>query len=524
MKLVHHFLDQLSGFHPQLISEAPFDRGIYHVALLEATTQFKNNTIYIGQASQIRERLDRLSGCCFFLIDNLEGVSFPHHQFNRNTLIFFPFGTDLEKLYQHTQRILDEELAQTNDAADLLNAYLIKPTLASVLEAASKIIKNPMIVIDTSFNILGFSTTYTTEDEQWLGNIERGYCSYEYIAGFLNIGEVRNAPKNNDPFFCICYTSPLRRCVTKIYADDMHLGYIIAIESNHSLEMVSPEVYKLISQLFSRIIEIDLCTNPIQDMDRILIDCLNNKVATHQQLQERLKQTNWIDRSHNQLLTIDVTYYKIYDVEHEKLLAFLNELLPTCWTFFYQKYVVVLVNTADLPGSSLKSLLIGNKNYFEEKGLHVGISDSFDDLLSLPIYYHQAATALTIGLKLHPEYPIFEYNDYKLYSLILSSSEKNLETNYYHNHYKELREYDLLHETFYLETTRAYIESDRHLDGAAEKLHVHKNTVVYRIKKIKELFQIDFDDPKQRFALYHSYQIADLVSHQLIQEHKDNRF
>lgn len=516
MKFIHHILEQLDTFHPQLISEIPFDRGIYHVSTIEADTNFKSNTIYVGHASQVKEKLELINGCCFFLIDNLEGFSFSHRQFNRNTLIFFPFCTDLEKLYGKVQELLDEELVHKDDAADLLKAYLSEPTLEAVVESASKIVKNPLIVIDTSFNVLASSSTYATEDKQWMENIERGYCSYEYIAGFLNIGEVRNAPQNNDPFFCICYTSPLRRCVTKIYSGSTHLGYIIAIESHNSLESAGPELYKLISQLFARIIETDLRTTHVQAIDRILIDCLDNKIASHKDLYERLQQTHWSEQTTNQLLTIDITYYKIYDVEHEKLMNDIHELLPQSWTLFYQKYVIVLVDTACVNTDSIKSLLIEKSEYFKQNGLHVGISDPFDDLLSLPMYYQQSASALTIGLKLHPQYPIFEYDDYKLYDLILSSNNQELGKNYLHNHYKELEKYDQKHESFYLETTRAYIECDRHLDSVAERLHVHKNTVAYRIKKIKELFQINFDDPKQRYALYHSYQIADLIDHQLI--------
>lgn len=518
MKFLQQLLEQLEPFHPQLVSEIPFDRGIYHVSMIKPEMHFKSNTIYVGQASQVKEKLDTLNGCCFFLIDNLEGFSFSHRQFNRNTLVFFPFCTDLEKLNMEIQEVLDEELLQKDDAADLLEAYLNEPALSAVLESASKIVKNPLIVIDTSFNVLASSSTYATEDKQWLENIERGYCSYEYIAGFLNIGEVRNAPQTNEPFFCICYTSPLRRCVTKIYSENIHLGYIIAIESHTSLESASPELYKLISQLFARIIETDLRTTHVQAIDRILLDCLAKKITSHKDLHERLKQTDWSTQTVNQLLTIDITYYKLYDVEHEKLLKYIHQLLPKSWSFFYQKYVIVLVDNACLQGETLKTRLIQKSSYFKENGLHVGVSDPFEDLLSLPIYYQQAANALTIGLKLHPQYPIFEYDNYKLYDLILSSNSQDLGKNYLHNHYKELKKYDQKHDSFYLETTRAYIECDRHLDSAAERLHVHKNTVAYRIKKIKELFQINFDEPKQRYALYHSYQIADLINHQLVSQ------
>lgn len=55
--------------------------------------------------------------------------------------------------------------------------------------------------------------------------------------------------------------------------------------------------------------------------------------------------------------------------------------------------------------------------------------------------------------------------------------------------------------TEYVATLRAYLQHDRHLARTAEALHVHYNTVRYRIAKIEQLLRADLRDVDVRFRL-----------------------
>lgn len=52
-----------------------------------------------------------------------------------------------------------------------------------------------------------------------------------------------------------------------------------------------------------------------------------------------------------------------------------------------------------------------------------------------------------------------------------------------------------------LTTLKAYLENESNCNIAAEKLFVHSNTVRYRISKIKELCNIDLEDPTERLKI-----------------------
>jgi sugar diacid utilization regulator/putative methionine-R-sulfoxide reductase with GAF domain len=53
----------------------------------------------------------------------------------------------------------------------------------------------------------------------------------------------------------------------------------------------------------------------------------------------------------------------------------------------------------------------------------------------------------------------------------------------------------------YLKTLHTYLNADRHLERAACELHVHVNTLRYRLGKIQELLGVDLHDVDARFVL-----------------------
>jgi sugar diacid utilization regulator len=59
-----------------------------------------------------------------------------------------------------------------------------------------------------------------------------------------------------------------------------------------------------------------------------------------------------------------------------------------------------------------------------------------------------------------------------------------------------------------LPTLRAYLEHDRRIAETARVLHIHPNTLRYRIDQINQLLDVDFDDPDCRFHLILALRLA----------------
>ena len=74
--------------------------------------------------------------------------------------------------------------------------------------------------------------------------------------------------------------------------------------------------------------------------------------------------------------------------------------------------------------------------------------------------------------------------------------------------------HDRTQRTDYLQTVRAYSSTNGNVSAMAEVLHVHKNTVRYRLARLVEEFHVDLDDPYVRLWLalrVASSELADTV-------------
>lgn len=68
--------------------------------------------------------------------------------------------------------------------------------------------------------------------------------------------------------------------------------------------------------------------------------------------------------------------------------------------------------------------------------------------------------------------------------------------------FEAIENYDKEHGTEYFVTLRAYLLNNMNTKKIAQKLHVHKNTVSYRLQRIEELFHVDLSDCKIITELY----------------------
>lgn len=66
---------------------------------------------------------------------------------------------------------------------------------------------------------------------------------------------------------------------------------------------------------------------------------------------------------------------------------------------------------------------------------------------------------------------------------------------------QELMRHDVAHGSDYLNTLRILLARISDQRGAAEELHIHVNTLRYRLRKITELLRVDLTDPDVRLAL-----------------------
>lgn len=124
--------------------------------------------------------------------------------------------------------------------------------------------------------------------------------------------------------------------------------------------------------------------------------------------------------------------------------------------------------------------------------LKLGISNIFCDIKEIKIYQDQADFALKNAQTSEKNHLFYENCVIeRIKQLILGHI---LKENYTHPALQILRDYDELNGTDYAKTLLVFIISGQRYTQALKKLHIHRNTLSYRLDIIKKITNIELDD------------------------------
>lgn len=141
------------------------------------------------------------------------------------------------------------------------------------------------------------------------------------------------------------------------------------------------------------------------------------------------------------------------------------------------------------------------KIYSSEK-IYLGIGRVYPEEEPLTTSYHEAKKAQELCKKIRSDKNIMRYQDLGIFKLFLNVQNKNELRNYYNYKLEPLIKYDTQNQSDLLGTLKAYLENDCNLVNTARALFIHRNTLIYRLNKIKELLSSDFDVASEKLELY----------------------
>lgn len=114
----------------------------------------------------------------------------------------------------------------------------------------------------------------------------------------------------------------------------------------------------------------------------------------------------------------------------------------------------------------------------------------------------EAEQALSLGRDLLGSDRVLAFNDLGVYRLLVRLRETPELWAFYRETLSTLANYDLKQKNELLKTLEAYFNHLGNLRATSEALHVHRNTLLYRLERIKEISGHDLDNAEEYFALW----------------------
>ena len=375
----------------------------------------------------------------------------------------------------------------------------------SVLEAAANksfqkaidlcdtVLGNPIVLSNIDGDVLAMSSVFQGDDinEYWIETRDSHHIPISILGSPMQTADGKTTSWTSEPqVYQIPDGTKIIGAILSKEGED-----VAAIGLWEYKKTVTPGDQLLISVLcnaLTSMINDQSKGSPLRSVSEIIADLLSG-VEIDKRLLHKLELPC---RSPWQFLVIGNMYRN--DIAFKRGLAkrFQNANIP-CVPIIYEDYVVIL--SSEKHTSSLVHTVLEPRG---EQYYLAGISLPFDDLEMASVRYRQTLFTLHHAKEKQGVY----YSENDAFRYLLTEMEKQNKLQWLiHPALNILKRYDDVHHSEFYGSLFQYLYHERSIQQGAQAMHVHRNSYFYRIQRIKEIANIDLDDPDTRLYLLVSF-------------------
>ena len=193
--------------------------------------------------------------------------------------------------------------------------------------------------------------------------------------------------------------------------------------------------------------------------------------------------------------------------------AGLRKLLHTSLQHSFKKRIVyeetdkiILLTTGYQPHHLLEEFKLLKEKH---PTLIVGVGSSEQGHAAIALSYRHALITYDLANKAFKE-SFLCYSELDVYQLLTDITDSRTCFNFYQKVLGKLVSYDLENETNYMELLEVFFENECHLANTADAMFFHKNTLKYKLAKIREILGYDILSNENRMNIMLALRIQKL--------------
>lgn len=382
---------------------------------------------------------------------------------------------------------------------EILKAEEACYSLKELLDLYANYIKNPMVVINHNYELLYYTQT-NKGDNVYKEATNAGVWLLELIA------IANNAFKNKSEYVILdSINKNKRRLFYKIEHNTM-LGYLVLLEEeNSTFDELDYDTLKHLVNSIGKILYLEDYKKNDANIQTFYKALLNSEYKTKDILKTKIEDYKVnLDAS---LLIISLS--KASFSQNNYLKVKLESVLAVNAVIAYDDNVLIFFNNDNMPLSKITDILIDNNL----TALYV---KKILDYFSFNIYY-KALTNLLRFLEESKKSVLYFEADYKIY-LPFFTDKYNINEikNFIDLKIMKIYNDDMKNETDNINTLYFYLSYDKSLSIAANKLYIHRNTVSYRLMKMSDMYDMDFNDLMQNKIYLYSIFLVKYYHYKLL--------
>lgn len=526
MKYTDHFLNSCGFKHipeniPWIVSKIQV---IHHIC--EASSPY---ILYVLNANALTSDLENVTAHTHLLLftEIKDEHLLVQLSQNKHVHFIFPFentilgssSKELNDISIEQQKFIDN-LILSFECDQLLQAFTSMlseglfsgATIQELTDMAFSYIGNPVFVFNAAFKLIAANKNSSAMDAHSMQIInEGGFTQYDF--DFVNHYLYRQRPlheqvKRSDEPVLVTDQRLGRQRLILCFDTNKDIGHLVISDFFKPFEPIDFDYLIILRNfIYERLQQSEFIKNSMGfPYEFFLSDLLDKKVTSPKVLQSRFSYVNQEFSDDLYCLVIE-TARSFHTINVHRIRNEMENLIPTLKTLLYQGQIVAVIShksdkrLTDKDYDTLNSFCIKN-------GLFCGISNTFENIFNLPDYYKQALRAIELGICHSNEPGLFVYQKYYMEHISHIFRTKESTQVFCDPNLKLLMEYDNKNETDFAYTLYIYLLNERNITLTASQLYVHRNTLVYRMRKIGSIVAYDALTAKERLYYIMSYEFT----------------
>ena len=143
----------------------------------------------------------------------------------------------------------------------------------------------------------------------------------------------------------------------------------------------------------------------------------------------------------------------------------------------------------------------------------IGVGRMNEALMDIPQGYKESLHALKIGRHTQGPGHVTFFSDLGIYRMLLQFAQSQDPSEFFCEPLQRLIDYNQQTDKELVKTIAAFLECNGNLTETSTKLYIHRNTLKYRLERIRDITQIDLDDAENRLMLHLGLKMNQVITY-----------
>lgn len=477
-------------------------------------TEFLPNYLYIGKTSSLCNVPSSVK-TSLILLEDSNLIEFDLKESDTN-FILLNIDCNLDSISERIESLFIDQQKLGDCTIKILQACQHGKTTQQILDLGFQMLKNPLLLVDLSLCFIAQSGGDTIKDEPlWEWTLSKGYVTEEYVQSVMvpDMNDFKSEFNCNSNIFWNNELLNHRQLVGRVAHEKKPMSYLKLLEFNKPITSSDEQILDMLCNFLAITMKDPNITSPLSNnlIDSFLIALLNQKIYDHDAIEERKHLFGLKLYENLFVITIEIENHPNTNDRLYYLKRIFQSYFNRQTILIYNGHIVIVLDcmTKELTENTLSLL----ENLLIKNNCIAGISQVFYNLHELSEYYKQSISSLYLGGLLQSQQRILKYDDYIIPHMILHFHGETSIKNLIHPAVVTLKKIDEKKGTDFLKTLITYINYNQNITLASKALHIHYNTVKYRIKRIEDLSNIDFLNSETLFHICLSSKVLDIMKY-----------